>query len=212
EAGCGGIDMNMGSFSFINGDQIVETLRAVAANAKGYAFQVALNAVAPDLAGWIEVFQKKMQSLNQYLGNSCQLASGIVTNTQTSIKAFMDGEENAFANRRGVGDAFQTWTTKDWKPKDKLENPLTKDYIENMRGNLVYKVLNTSGTRSAFKYGDRDLLETIVSLTGSIVISKELADTEQSNITGAKNPASQTSPIDRLPPLISLEDFVFGGV
>ena len=39
KAGCGGIDLFGGSFSFINADQFVQLLRTVAANAKGYAFQ-----------------------------------------------------------------------------------------------------------------------------------------------------------------------------
>lgn len=42
KAGCGGVDLFGGSLSFINADQIVQLLRSVAANAKGYAFQLAL--------------------------------------------------------------------------------------------------------------------------------------------------------------------------
>src|SRR5574337_1610945 len=40
-AGCGGIDLFSGSFSFINMNQFVDLMRAVAANAAGYAFQMA---------------------------------------------------------------------------------------------------------------------------------------------------------------------------
>ncbi|WP_205528229.1 conjugal transfer protein TraH, partial [Klebsiella pneumoniae] len=66
KAGCGGVDLFGGSLSFINADQIVQLLRAVAANAKGYAFQLALDNVFPDGAKWIENFQKKVQALNQH--------------------------------------------------------------------------------------------------------------------------------------------------
>ena len=41
-AGCGGIDMFLGSFSFINADQFVNMLRAIASNAISYAFSLAL--------------------------------------------------------------------------------------------------------------------------------------------------------------------------
>jgi len=41
-AGCGGIDLFAGSFSFINFNQFVQLLRNVAANASGYAFQLAV--------------------------------------------------------------------------------------------------------------------------------------------------------------------------
>src|SRR6266542_6854937 len=54
KAGCGGVDLFGGSFSFINTDQIVQLLRTIGANAKGYAFQLAFDNVFPDGAKWIE--------------------------------------------------------------------------------------------------------------------------------------------------------------
>ena len=60
KAGCGGVDMFGGSLSFVNADQIVQLMRAVAANAKGYAFQLALDTAFPSGAKWIENFQKKL--------------------------------------------------------------------------------------------------------------------------------------------------------
>lgn len=81
EAGCGGIDMYAGSLSFVNADQFVQVLRAVAANARGYAFQLALSAMCEKCSQQMETLQKKIQQLNQYFGNSCQLAQGIVNDT-----------------------------------------------------------------------------------------------------------------------------------
>ncbi|WP_435339268.1 conjugal transfer protein TraH [Morganella morganii] len=86
KAGCGGVDLFGGSLSFVNADQIVQLMRAVAANAKGYAFQLALDNVFPDGAKWIENFQKKVQALNQHLGNSCQLAQGIVNDSLRKVR------------------------------------------------------------------------------------------------------------------------------
>lgn len=39
KGGCGGIDLYAGSFSFISADEFMQLLRAVAANAPGYAFE-----------------------------------------------------------------------------------------------------------------------------------------------------------------------------
>ena len=51
QAGCGGIDMFAGSFSYINAAQFVQTLRSVASNAvgvaSGYAFKLALKTMCP---------------------------------------------------------------------------------------------------------------------------------------------------------------------
>lgn len=77
EAGCGGIDFFAGSFSFINADQFVALMKATAANAAGYAFQVAMSAMCETCMAAIETLQKKVQELNQYFGNSCQLAQSL---------------------------------------------------------------------------------------------------------------------------------------
>ncbi|WP_201443238.1 conjugal transfer protein TraH, partial [Vibrio vulnificus] len=73
-----------GSFSFSNAKHLVMTMRSVAANAKGYAFQLALYNVFPDGAKWMENFQKKLQELNQHLANCCQLAQEIVNDASSA--------------------------------------------------------------------------------------------------------------------------------
>ncbi|RFC87550.1 conjugal transfer protein TraH, partial [Klebsiella pneumoniae] len=50
KAGCGGVDLLGRTIKKKKTDQIVQLLRAVAANAKGYAFQLALDNVFPDLS------------------------------------------------------------------------------------------------------------------------------------------------------------------
>ncbi|WP_204340055.1 conjugal transfer protein TraH, partial [Rhizobium leguminosarum] len=42
DAGCGGIDIFFGSFSFINGAQFEQLLRSIAANATGFAVKAAI--------------------------------------------------------------------------------------------------------------------------------------------------------------------------
>ena len=50
KAGCGGIDVFSGSFSFINTDEIVAMLKATANNALGFAFQLAIKSISPQIA------------------------------------------------------------------------------------------------------------------------------------------------------------------
>jgi conjugative transfer pilus assembly protein TraH len=64
-AGCGGIDLFAGSFSFISAEQFQTLLRAIAANAAGYAFEVALGAMCKECLETMETLQKKIQALNQ---------------------------------------------------------------------------------------------------------------------------------------------------
>ena len=46
-AGCGGIDLFAGSFSFINKEQFVALLRNIGQNSLGYAFKLALQNLCP---------------------------------------------------------------------------------------------------------------------------------------------------------------------
>lgn len=77
-AGCGGIDLFSGGFSFINSDQLVAQLKAVASNALSYAFMLALKSLSPIVADQIESLQKIANEVNQFNMNSCQQAQALV--------------------------------------------------------------------------------------------------------------------------------------
>jgi conjugative transfer pilus assembly protein TraH len=78
KAGCGGIDVFSGSFSFINTDEIVAMLKATANNALGFAFQLAVKSISPQISATIEEMAQKVQQMNQFNMNSCELAQGLV--------------------------------------------------------------------------------------------------------------------------------------
>ena len=90
KGGCGGINLYSGSFSFINGEEFVALMRNVASNAagivSGFAFELALDAMDAQTGGVIRNLANKIQSLNQMFSNSCQLASGLVTNAKKAYE------------------------------------------------------------------------------------------------------------------------------
>ena len=73
-AGCGGIDLFAGSFSFINTDEIVATLKATANNAIGFAFQLAIDSISAQIGGVMKDMSHKIQQMNQHALSSCQEA------------------------------------------------------------------------------------------------------------------------------------------
>ena len=77
-AGCGGIDLFAGSFSFINASEIVALLKAVANNAVGFAFSLAIDTVCPECSKIMHEFAQKAQLMNNLNINSCELAQGLV--------------------------------------------------------------------------------------------------------------------------------------
>ncbi|TFI47037.1 conjugal transfer protein TraH [Diaphorobacter sp. DS2] len=201
KGGCGGVDLFGGSFSFINAEQVVQLLRAVAANAKGYAFQLALDNIYPEGAKWIEAFQKKIQALNQHLGNSCQLAQGLVNDltssfelkgkTDVSLTGTMEGLfEDVFSSKQESGGKSATKTVRDNNPEM---------YKERFTGNIVWKQLQKNNVKSWFSGGDSALNRAIMTATGTVVIGDVDPD----------NP--DTNPISSSPGIITLSDLIEGG-
>ena len=106
EAGCGGIDLFAGSFSYISGAQFQQLLRSIAANAPGYAFQVALENMCPDCMRQLSDLQKKLQALNQGFANSCQLAHGIVNDVASAFDLKHKDDTSLLGMAKGLGDVM----------------------------------------------------------------------------------------------------------
>lgn len=209
KAGCGGVDLFGGSFSFINSDQLIQLLRSVASNATGYAFQLALDNVAPDISKHINEFQKKIQELNQHLGNSCQLAQGLVNDATSGLDLKHKTDQSITGTAQGLfSDFFASKQT----PEGKAASTVIKEeapakHLE-MTGNIVWKQLKDNRVNSWFRYGDDDLLESMMSLTGTVIIGDEKDDpSAPSGSRGAKS-----NPVHRiLGNKVSLQDLLVGG-
>lgn len=76
--GCGGIDLYLGSFSFITAEKLTQFLRNVAQNAAPLAFKMAIEATFPQLGGVLDKFQHMAQMMNDSQRNSCQMARGLI--------------------------------------------------------------------------------------------------------------------------------------
>lgn len=204
QAGCGGIDMFAGSLSYVNADQFVQLLRSVASNAKGYAFQLALSAMCEKCSQHIETLQKKVQQLNEYFGQSCQLAQGLVND---SLSAFdVKGQSNAslLGLSEGIGDVFTTWSASNGKNAyEQIQDHNAKAIKQQIIGNLVWRALKRNEVENWFMLGDDALLEAIMSVTGSLIIGA---------LQPAEDNLGQAPKITKLPgQQLTLADLLLGG-
>lgn len=171
EAGCGGIDLFGGSFSFINADQFVQLMRGIAANAAGYAFQLALGSMCQDCAAIIEQIQKKIQQLNQFFGNSCQLAQGIVNDTLGAALNKQETEASKISFTKGIGDIFESWTTSSGKgPTQQAAENAPDDFSQKVKGNIVWRALKKHAVSGWFVAGDEDMLEAMMNVAGTVIV------------------------------------------
>ena len=77
-SGCGGIDAFAGAFSFINSDQLIAFGRAVAQNAAGFAFELALETISPVIAETMAKLRALAQWVNSQNLSSCETAQALV--------------------------------------------------------------------------------------------------------------------------------------
>lgn len=203
-AGCGGIDFFGGSFSFINADQFVQLLRAVAANAKGYAFQIALEYASPSIANTINYLQSIIQKMNDAFGNSCRLAEGIVTGSTKALEADIRNRSSISGTISGLfSDIGSAFTRSEGTDPVAEQNNLPQSEKDKFVGNVVWQQLknhNVSRLLLSATNNEEEEYEQIMSITGTAVINDptDSGDGEQSN------------PVTPYPPLITLDDLVEG--
>lgn len=200
-AGCGGIDIIGGSISAISGDQFQQYLRTIAQNAAGYAFEVALQNMCKSCAETMNYLQRVTQAINQALGNSCQLAKGLVNAGADALNLAHKDKTSLATMTVGIGDAFESRSyIRGRSPEDDLQTRAS-DEAKKLKGNLVWRALKSGGVSGWFRNGDDHLLEVLMSVTGTLIIG----DTEDS--PDGRGKANRITPKG---PLITISDVLHG--
>lgn len=73
-AGCGGIDIAFGAFSYFNKEYLVNFLKAVSTQAPAFAFQTAIQTLCPQCSQLMTKLTQLANSINGLNFNSCQAA------------------------------------------------------------------------------------------------------------------------------------------
>lgn len=168
-AGCGGIDAYLGSFSFISGEQLQRFVKQIMSNAAGYFFDLALQTTVPEIKTAKDFLQKMASDINSMNLSSCQAAQGIVGGlfprtqvSQQKVCQDIAGESNIFADwaasRQGCTVGGQSDKVRD-KASDKDKERITKNI------NIMWNALS----KNRMFDGNKELKEFVMTLTGSLV-------------------------------------------
>ena len=180
--GCGGIDIFAGSLSFINKDELIQLSRAIAANAVGYAFDLALETISPVIAETMKDLRARLQELNLNNINSCETAQGLldtVVGKQSlarnklcervgTVKGIFQDSADA-KDACGTPAAFATATAR---------NTEEEDAYSLVDINLTWEFMRGDGRvpRTDWLANDRQLAEFAMTLTGTIIYGDENGD------------------------------------
>lgn len=170
-AGCGGIDAYLGSFSFINGEQLQRFVKQIMSNAAGYFFDLALQTTVPEIKTAKDFLQKMASDINSMNLSSCQAAQGIIGGlfprtqvSQQKVCQDIAGESNIFADwaasRQGCTVGGKSDSVRD-KASDKDKERVTKNI------NIMWNALS----KNRMFDGNKELKEFVMTLAVFVLIS-----------------------------------------
>jgi len=78
KTGCGGIDLNLGAFSYLNLDVLVDKMQKILAAAPAAAFDMALNTLCTPCAQTMKALDSLANQINSLQVNDCQASKALV--------------------------------------------------------------------------------------------------------------------------------------
>lgn len=167
-AGCGGIDIYTGGFSYIDADQFVKSIRAIGQNAQSLAMMMAVKIVTPQLEDLMNKIKGYADKFNQFQTDSCQAASGLLemgtqamgwTENCISLRMETKGEDRS--------TALNNCTT-GGKGGDSMPSSQPKNKVAFIDGNLAWNAL----MQDPYFRNDLDMAELMMNVVGTVVMDK----------------------------------------
>lgn len=171
-SGCGGIDLFMGGFSFINADAFMQMARNIGSNALSYGFSLGLQTVTPQIKSVIDRLMSVAQDANNMNFNSCHMGAALVgglwPKSQASSQLLcnaMGTSQNIFtdyaAARQGCGAGGR---------REEVNNRKSEEFKDILGDefNLAWRALK----KNALFASDNELAELFMSLSGTLIAKK----------------------------------------
>ncbi len=177
-AGCGGIDLFAGGFSYINNDQLVALMRNIMNNAKGYGMLLALEEVTPQIGNINKYLTDLANKVNSMNINSCETAESLVGGLWPRTRASQQQVCQDIGSNTGIfpdwAQARQGCTSDDltYNFDSTMRSGASNSQYKNLvldNGNIAWKALLANNLVNSEQ---QQLAELLMSLSGSIIIKK----------------------------------------
>ena len=173
DAGCGGIDIYSGGFSFINSDQLISTLKNIGSASGGYAFLLGLETVSPQMANTIRQLQSWANTINGLGINSCETAASLVG----SVWPRNEMASQHICKTAGTGPGlFRDHIEARHKCSQPGKKAEANKEVNNKNPSLLvgeYNLAWKAIQQQDFFSSRKDLAELFMSVTGTIVVKSE---------------------------------------
>jgi len=174
-AGCGGIDLYTGGFSFITSGELIKYFKQVMANAAGYAYSLALQTYIPQMKAVTDQLVDWSNTINNQNMSSCEMAQNLVGGLMPKVMGMQKAICKDVGSRNGV---FADWVEGRQKCGEAKTRQKTKELTEKdpnyKKQNLLNKNLMWAVLReNTFLSGDNELAEFCMSLTGTMIFDQK---------------------------------------
>ena len=173
-AGCGGIDLFTGSFSFLSHEKLVDLGKQVMNDAGAYAVDVMLASTVPQLKDVRDNLINLEQKANQSNINSCHMAQNLVggmvpktAESQQKICKDIGTQSGLFSDFAKAQQGCSSQKDFDNAMDKALKDESTRKKVI-LNKNLVWSMLRENELFSS----DKELAEMMMSLTGTYIIDK----------------------------------------
>jgi conjugative transfer pilus assembly protein TraH len=184
-AGCNGIDLYGGSFSFISSAQFTQTLRNIAQAAPGYAFHLAIEGMCPTCAQVMSKLQQIANDVNSMTKNSCTAVETLFNKTglTDSIKGVTKNLNNETSSLNTAAGSVSDWLSSiDPSTASTPTQKLAKSgSLPKVTENPVWKGLQTNSTANWFTANSNNpnqMNQVLMSLTGAPIIGPNSDNTD----------------------------------
>jgi conjugative transfer pilus assembly protein TraH len=175
DAGCGGIDIYAGGFSFLNKQEFVQTLKGLGTSVAGYSFLLSMELISPQVSNAIKQMQTWSNAANAMNINSCELGSTMVgavwpkrTAAHQQICRTMGSQKGIFQDwveaRHGCGQEAKYREVSKKVSEDPMFNSILQDQF-----NLAWEAIQ----KQSIVAQNRELAEFLMTLMGTIVSSDD---------------------------------------
>ncbi|PJO79160.1 conjugal transfer protein TraH [Neisseria brasiliensis] len=205
-AGCGGIDIFGGSFSFVSKEEFIQFTRNLGNNAAGVAFDLALKALDPMIQDAINGIRDLAQSVNSHNMNSCQMAQSLVGGVMGAVAESASSNCQAAAVSSGSADdaSDASWFCRYGKNLARVSKQAAgtnspQDTISFTGGNLTYEAMkkHTSDIKD-LDLGNFDAMDFYYSIAGTAVFPTPKEDGEGTVSAGVQSFAPRITGIGEL--------------
>ena len=172
-AGCGGIDLFTGGFSFITADELRQTLKNIANNAGNFAFSLGMKTVMPSLENLTETYETWQNRVNNLNISSCTTGASLVGSLWPKTDVAQDEVCKSIATGGGLFSDYAA-ARQACGPEGnraaifKQANARDKNRIID-NTNLAWRAIQKNSLVS----GDTELSELLMSLSGTIIVTAD---------------------------------------